>query len=480
VSEKKPLADGIINESLSSANDNSMIRSAKGFLGKNDLEVFMLKRFSLISILFVLLVINSLASAQLFDSIGGTLKDANLGGTLGGAATPPPADTSFLTYIPDPAVSAEVLQTFIETLKASGQVTPEQMAQFESAAKESLTREAMQQFIDQLFVGEGFKLENVGDVLAIYMIASFVVLNDLTNGTTTEQDLAVRDQIVSAFANVPDMKQLSDADKQKTAEGLILFTIFLANDWQQAQQGVEGYDLNTIKGYTKDTLLQMGIDPAQFDFTPQGLVRKGQAGQQPQTPTGTTTPETPQTTTPQTTMPQTGAAMSPEVQAAVDAMTPQQLQEMLPQCQTVLADPEAAKQAAGENAEIIVPMCEAIVAKAGGTTTTTQQTPTTEPTENPTTPNGGTNPLAGGDGGESFVGTFSGNNMTLMLQGSNNAYTGELQFNGTPYPVQATANGANLTGTFTSGSSTFNFTATLQDKALTLVSDGSTFNLQKQ
>jgi hypothetical protein len=78
------------------------------------------------------------------------------------------------------------------------------------------------------------------------------------------------------------------------------------------------------------------------------------------------------------------------------------------------------------------------------------------------------------------VGTFNGNNISLTLQGANNTYTGELTFNGTPFPVQATANGTNLTGTFTSGGNTFNFTATLQDKALMLVSDGSTFNLTKQ
>ena len=218
------------------------------------------------------------AQAQLFDSIGGTLKDANLGGTLGtGTATPTPADTSFLSYTPDPAVSEQIITEFVETLKSSGQATPEQVGQMEAAIRESLTREAMQQFIDELFAGEGFKLDNLADVLAIYFIASFVVLNDLVDGTSTEQDLAVRNQVITAFASVPEIKQLSDADKQKAAEGLILFTIFLANDWQQAQQGVEGYDLNTIKTYTKDTLLQMGIDPAQFDFTPTGLVRKGTA-----------------------------------------------------------------------------------------------------------------------------------------------------------------------------------------------------------
>jgi hypothetical protein len=434
----------------------------------------------LIALVLFCALLASLASAQLFDSIGGTLKDANLGGTLGGAATSAPTDTSSLTYTADPAVSSQVLQLFIDTLKASGQVTPEQAAQFESAAKESLTREAMQQFIDQLFPGENLKLDNLADVLSIYIIASFVVLNDLTDGTTTEQDLAVRSQVVSAFGNVPEIQQLSDADKQKTAEGLILFTIFLANDWQQAQQGVEGYDLNTVKTYTKDTLVQMGIDPAQFDFTPQGLVRKGATGQATQTPQGGTT--TPQTTTPIT--------VSPEVQAQVDSMTPEEIQQMVPGCQNALQDPEGTQQAAGgvEEGKIAMQLCQAVVNKAGGATppATTQQTPnqptnTSSPLEpNPgTEPNaGGTNPLATGT--DPFVGTFSGTNMTLILQGSNNTYTGELQFNSTPFPVQATGDGTTLTGTFTSGSNTFNFTATLQNKALTLVSDGNTFNLQKQ
>jgi hypothetical protein len=101
----------------------------------------MLKQFLILT--FFLLITTQ---AQLFDSIGGTLKDANLGGTLGGAATPTSVDTSFLSYTPDPAVSQQVMQEFIETFKASGQATPEQIAQLETAIRESLTREAMQQF----------------------------------------------------------------------------------------------------------------------------------------------------------------------------------------------------------------------------------------------------------------------------------------------------------------------------------------------
>lgn len=423
----------------------------------------------------LLLFVTSLASAQLFDSIGGTLKDADIGGSLGGGTIPAtPADTSKLIYTPDPAVSAEVLQLFIDNLSASGQATPEQIAQFEEAARTELTRENMQLFIDQLFVGEGFKLENIADVFSMYLIASFAVLNDMTNGTTTEQDLIVRDQVVAAFATTPDIQQLSDKDKQTFSEALLLFIIFLANDWQQALQGVEGYDLEVVKGYTRDTLVQMGIDPAQFDFTPQGLIRKGQTGGQTTTPQQT--PQTPTTTT----------TVSPEIQAQVDAMTPEELQEMVPQCQQLVANPDATSQL--ENGAMALQMCQAIIAKSGGTapTTNTQtpttQTPDTQQPDNQNNPLEGSTPAnpLGGDTADPFVGSFSGDNLILTLQGANGTYTGELNFNGQPFPVQATANGTNLTGTFTSGGSTFNFTATLQDTALTLVSDGSTFNLTKQ
>jgi hypothetical protein len=59
--------------------------------------------------LLILIFLLGVAQAQLFDSIGGTLKDTNLGGSLGSTpASPTPTDTSFLNYTPDPAVSQQV------------------------------------------------------------------------------------------------------------------------------------------------------------------------------------------------------------------------------------------------------------------------------------------------------------------------------------------------------------------------------------
>ena len=189
---------------------------------------------------------------------------------------------------------------------------------------------------------------------------------------------------------------------------------------------------------------------------------------------------TAQTTTPQTTTP---TNIPPNIQAQVDAMTSEQIQQMAPSCQEALKDPEAAKQAAGggETGEIALQICQAIVIKAGAVATSTQQTQTQQTQENPL---GGTEPaqnplnpleVAAAD---PFAGNFSSQNMALTLSGAG-TYTGQLTFNGQTFPVTATSNGQTLTGTFNSSGTDFEFSATLQDDIMTLQSGGSSFTLNK-
>ena len=77
-----------------------------------------------------------------------------------------------------------------------------------------------------------------------------------------------------------------------------------------------------------------------------------------------------------------------------------------------------------------------------------------------------------------FSGTFRGNDIALTLQG-NGQYTGTLEFKGQSYPVQASSQGNILTGTFESNSSSFEFSATLQDTTLTLESAGQSYPMLK-
>jgi hypothetical protein len=355
----------------------------------------------------LLLVITSLASAQLFDSIGTTLKDANLGSTLEGGVAPvdPAAPTADLSFTPNGQrlINAE----FDKLVGTVPDATPEQVEQFK-------------QVIDQLLTGLDAEVEKLGEnphdlgtaTAAFFELAywSYHNLNPAKE-IPDNQSLAAVKQFRTLLSSNPTVVAMTNDQRQLFYEAAIgIPGLFIALQQYAMQQGdtasADQWRSQVINLFKETS----GIDVSQVQYTDQGVV-VASAGQTPQ---GQTPQDQPETTQP-----------TPEAQ-------------------------------------------------------TTTETPTTQPTDNQTSnPLGGANPL-GSETADPFVGSFSGDNLTLTLQGANGTYTGEMNFNGQPFPVQATAEGTNLTGTFTSGGNTFNFTATLQDNALTLTSDGSTFNLIKQ
>lgn len=87
------------------------------------------------------------------------------------------------------------------------------------------------------------------------------------------------------------------------------------------------------------------------------------------------------------------------------------------------------------------------------------------------------NPLAPHEQRQGFAGTFAGDGLTLELQGSHGHYTGHLRFDERTFPLAAQAVGNTLSGTFESGGSRFEFSATLEGHTLTFTSGGATYVL---
>lgn len=78
-----------------------------------------------------------------------------------------------------------------------------------------------------------------------------------------------------------------------------------------------------------------------------------------------------------------------------------------------------------------------------------------------------------------FAGAFKSDALTLDLTPDGDQYTGSLTIRDKKLPVQAKANGDQLTGSFESEGAKFNFTATLANGTLTLTSDNNTYTLKK-
>jgi hypothetical protein len=76
------------------------------------------------------------------------------------------------------------------------------------------------------------------------------------------------------------------------------------------------------------------------------------------------------------------------------------------------------------------------------------------------------------------TGTFSGEGLTLSLAREGNAYTGTATLSGTTFNLKGTFDPAKgLRGTFTSGSDTFEWSATVSGKTLTFTTGGSDYKL---
>ena len=395
------------------------------------------------------------ASGQINDALSSFFGE-------GGASTVTPeqaaaVDDSVLTYQPDEAVSAQVRAQFADLAVQTGAVAPEDKQQLIDGLAQ-VTLEQQQQFVDSIFVGEGFRANNLADVVAMNVIIAYYMVLDLES-TTTEQDLGVRDLFKVALSSVPEVTGMDNAQKQMTTETLMLALLATVNDLQQAQAGAAGFDMETVKGFAEDTLVGFGLAPCLFTLGPTGI--ETQPG-------------------------------------AVAAKTPEDLAALCPDLAETIASAEA------QGAEVIIPGA----ASTGGaattlpspTDTTTQAgtggaaqmgTPpviTSLPTPDAST--GGANPLeqtsetpnplAPTSAPDPFAGTYSNDTLTLALEGGSGAYTGTMDLSGQTFPVQATANGNALSGTFSSSGATFAFTATLDGATLQLTSDGNAFTLTKE
>lgn len=86
-----------------------------------------------------------------------------------------------------------------------------------------------------------------------------------------------------------------------------------------------------------------------------------------------------------------------------------------------------------------------------------------------------------GGGRDPFTGEFSDSNIRLQLTGGRGLYQGQIQFQGQTFPASAeSSDDRNLTGKFTSGTDSFEFTGSLQGSTLTFITGGTTYQLRKQ
>ena len=335
------------------------------------------------------------------------------------------------------------------------------------------SREAAQSILDQLtleqqqaIMAEGFpdgtwSATNLVDVVSATVLTAYAIAQNL-EATTPQQDAAVRDLFRVAFADT-DVVNLSDADKQLAAEPLLLATIIAAAQYGQAREGVQGFSLADLQESARGTLQALGLDPQFFMLGANGLEA---TPQMQRVQNGELTVEE---AFPEVMAELNALGVEPVVPGAGGAAV-----QSPPVGTTDTTTPVGTDAAQGATQTDATPSITPSITQSTTQSTTQAQTGGSDPS------GPAVNPLAPPAAPDPFVNTFSDGALTLTLDGDAGTYAGSMDLGGQSYPVQATANGDALSGTFSSSGAIFTFTATLDGTVLRLESDGNVFTLEHQ
>lgn len=171
-----------------------------------------------------------------------------------------------LAYQRSPQRSAENVKKFITGLKQFNNDVGTQM-------EAGLANVDLIAALEQKLSPYGVNTNNMGDVLAVYWLAGWMGVNGHEAEPTQAQIAGMKQMVAATLGSAPQIKSLSDADKQDAAEGLLLQMFF--ND--MVLEGVKSQPeaVQRARAEVKNALkTASGLDTDQFTLSANGLVRK--------------------------------------------------------------------------------------------------------------------------------------------------------------------------------------------------------------
>lgn len=198
------------------------------------------------------------------DSLQVTLRRAFSHGAP--TAEPPAAAIRTLSFVPDPAVTAREQDRIVAYLDKQ----PGGAGRMEKAIRSG---KLLGEF-DRLLSRYHHSPDNLGDVLAAYLIMSWEIVNDRDSTQVPAGQRAVRRQLIAPLAALPRYAAMSDAQKQAQAERTAYMTMIAATAYQSLKRGGDRAQLAWLQRSVRDSLMASGIDLRRLQLTDGGLVAR--------------------------------------------------------------------------------------------------------------------------------------------------------------------------------------------------------------
>ena len=195
----------------------------------------------------------------------------NMGSALGAALSRPapaqaPADAvRTLAFARDPAVTAREREAFIALIA--------QQPGGEAMAPAIRSGKLMGEF-DRLLRRYGYSPQNLGDVLAAYLVICWEIVNEADSNDEPSGQRAVRRQLAGALASVPSIAKLSDAQKQARAEQTAYMTMVAGSAYQDLKRSGQRERIAELQRSVRAEMLKSGVDLRTLDLTSGGLIKR--------------------------------------------------------------------------------------------------------------------------------------------------------------------------------------------------------------
>jgi hypothetical protein len=181
--------------------------------------------------------------------------------TKPGAPASPPGT---LTYTPDPRLSDQMRIAMIDALSAQD---PQLRPQMEQA----FAGNAVLKEFDQLMSAHGYSGRNVADAMAELLVTSWEIVTDQT--ASAAQRTGAHGQTRSIFLNNPDLRAMSNADRQEMAEQIAYQLVISSSANKEYQRSGDRTQRAQLQQSAATMMRDRGIDVSQLRLTEQGFTR---------------------------------------------------------------------------------------------------------------------------------------------------------------------------------------------------------------
>jgi hypothetical protein len=171
-----------------------------------------------------------------------------------------------LKYTPSAELSKENLAKFYKGLNDTSPGLGTQLEQ-------GLAGQDVFALLDTELAKYGVNPNNLGDAMAIYWLSSWMGINGRFEDPTIAQVAGTRKMVEVSMSHAPSIAKLSDADKQSSAQGLLLQVML--NEMMIESVKADAAALKKIQGDLATAVkASTSFDASLFELTPNGLARK--------------------------------------------------------------------------------------------------------------------------------------------------------------------------------------------------------------